>query len=135
MKARTEAPRTWPSVSLSRSGANEGVPPEYAQEPRLGGLLKSGRSAARALWDWHDWARGECWLWCGRIDMDVTWIGSIRSSGLDSDLYACRACLHQLDQRVWLAQLRKDTLETPVPAVRRPRQAGAGQHHEGGPAQ
>ncbi|MFF5649842.1 hypothetical protein ACFY8N_15595 [Streptomyces collinus] len=54
-----------------------------------------------ALWDRHEWqARGERWLRCGRNDVEVTWIGPVRSSGMHAALHACRACLYELDQRV-----------------------------------
>ena len=62
-----------------------------------------------ALWDRHEWqARGECWLWCGRDDVEVTWIGPVRSSGMHAALYACRACLYELDQRVLETNMRHD---------------------------
>jgi hypothetical protein len=64
---------------------------------------------AYALWDRHDWQTdGECWLWCGRVSVEVTWIGPVQSSGMHAAVYACRACLYQLDQRVLHANIRKD---------------------------
>lgn len=55
-----------------------------------------------ALWDRHErQVRGECWLWCGCDDVEMTWIGPVRLSGMHAALYACRACLYELDQRVW----------------------------------
>lgn len=68
----------------------------------------TGQPEPQALWDRHDWRLGECWLWCGRAQVDVTWIGPAQSSGMHADMYACRACLYQLDQRVLLANLRRD---------------------------
>ncbi|GAA1910879.1 hypothetical protein [Streptantibioticus ferralitis] len=68
----------------------------------------TGQPEARALWDCHDWQIGECWLWCGRARIDVTWIDPAQSSGMHADMYACRTCLYQLDQRVLLANLRRD---------------------------
>lgn len=69
----------------------------------------TGEPAPCALWDRHDWQRhGECWLWCGRGDVEVTWIGPVRSSGMHAALYSCRACLFQLDQRVLEANIRDD---------------------------
>ncbi|MEU6351032.1 hypothetical protein ABZ896_17115 [Streptomyces sp. NPDC047072] len=63
-----------------------------------------------ALWDRHEWlSYGECWLWCGRDDVEVTWIGAVRSSGLHAALYACRACLYELDQRVLEINMHQDT--------------------------
>jgi hypothetical protein len=69
----------------------------------------SGEPTANALWDRHDWqADGECWLWCGRRDVEVTWIGPVQSSGMHAAFMSCRACLYELDQRVLNANLRKD---------------------------
>lgn len=68
-----------------------------------------------ALWDRHEWqAHGECWLWCGRGDVEVTWIGTVRSSGMHAALYACRACLYELDQRVLETSTRRDTGVSPM---------------------
>lgn len=68
-----------------------------------------------ALWDRHQWqASGECWLWCGRDDVGVTWIGPVRSSGLHAALYACRACLYELDQRVLEINMRQDAGTPPT---------------------
>ncbi|GAA2230092.1 hypothetical protein GCM10010104_24080 [Streptomyces indiaensis] len=62
-----------------------------------------------ALWDRHEWqARGECWLWCGRDDVEVMWIRPVRSSGMHAALYAYRACLYEPDQRVLETNTRDD---------------------------
>ena len=64
---------------------------------------------AYALWDRHGWKpHGECWLWCGRDDIEVTWLGPVRSSGIHAGLHACRACLYELDQRVLETAMRQD---------------------------
>lgn len=69
----------------------------------------TGDPTAEALWDRHDWqAHGECWLWCGRDDVEVTWIGPVRSSGMHAALHACRTCLYELDQRVLQTVMRDD---------------------------
>lgn len=56
----------------------------------------------------NHWRVGECWLWCGQGNVDVTWIGPAQSSGMHADLYACRACLYELDQRILRINLGKD---------------------------
>ena len=57
----------------------------------------------------HEWqARGECWLWSGGDDVEVTWIGPVRASGVLAALYACRACLYERDQRVLDTSMRHD---------------------------
>ncbi|NEA55588.1 hypothetical protein G3I60_15880 [Streptomyces sp. SID13666] len=69
----------------------------------------SGDPRAYTLWGRHEWrTQGECWLWCGREDVDVTWIGPVQSSGMHAALFSCRACLYELDQRVLLVNMRKD---------------------------
>ena len=68
-----------------------------------------------ALWDRHEWpAHGECWLWCGRDDVEVTWIGPVQSSGMYAAFYVCRACLYELDQRVLETNIRQDTGVLPM---------------------
>ncbi|WP_098007647.1 hypothetical protein [Streptomyces sp. sk226] len=70
----------------------------------------TGEPTAHALWDRHEWQPyGECWLWCGGQDVEGTWIGPVRSSGMHASLYACRPCLYELDQRVLDANIRADT--------------------------
>ncbi|MYT31782.1 MULTISPECIES: hypothetical protein [unclassified Streptomyces] len=87
----------------------------------------TGEPATSSLWDRHQWQpQGECWLWCGRDDIEVTWIGPVRSSGMHAALYACRACLYQLDQRVLDANMRKDA--SALPANRAARFPKAGRH-------
>ena len=67
------------------------------------------KPTAELLWDRHEWrTHGACWLWCGRDDIEVTWIGPVRSSGLHAALHACRACLYELDQRVLETVMRRD---------------------------
>lgn len=70
---------------------------------------ETGEAAAQALWDRHTWfPHGSCWLWCGRDRVDVTWLGPVQSSGSHAAMWACLACLYELDQRVLLATMRKD---------------------------
>lgn len=75
----------------------------------------TGEPTAYALRDRHEWqTHGECWLWCGRDDVEVTWIGPVRSSGMHAALFACRACLYELDQRVLEANMRQDAAVLPM---------------------
>ncbi|MGC5342883.1 hypothetical protein [Streptomyces sp. DT171] len=69
----------------------------------------TGEPTVHALWDRHELqSYGEYWLWCGRQNVEVTWIGPVWSSGMHAALYACRACLYKLDQRVLDANIRAD---------------------------
>jgi len=52
--------------------------------------------------------------WCGRDDVEVTWIGPVWSSGMHAALYACRACLYELDQRVPEINMREDADVLPI---------------------
>lgn len=47
------------------------------------------------------WGQGPCWLWCGRTDTWVTWIGPVKSEGLEAPMFACADCLERLHKRVW----------------------------------
>jgi hypothetical protein len=87
----------------------------------------TGEPTAYALWDRHEWQpHGACWLWCGLDDVEVTWIGPVQSSGMHAAVFACRACLYELDQRVLEANLRKDA--SALPANRAPRPPASGRH-------
>lgn len=87
----------------------------------------TGEPTASALWDRHEWQpHGECWLWCGRTDVEVTWLGPVRSSGMHAALFACRACLYELDQRVLMTSMGKDTGTLPAPSGEQRRTAA---HH------
>ncbi|MGW3662687.1 hypothetical protein [Streptomyces sp. NPDC005141] len=43
-----------------------------------------------------------------------SWIGPVRSSGMHAALYACRACLYELDQRVLEINMREGTGVLPI---------------------
>lgn len=48
------------------------------------------------------WRRGRCWLWCGRADTRVAWIGPATTLGsLSADMYACEFCLMVLHDQIW----------------------------------
>ncbi|MFI0164268.1 hypothetical protein [Streptomyces sp. NPDC017095] len=77
--------------------------------------LVTGEPTAYALWDRHERpARGDCWLGCGRDDVEVTWCGPARSSGMHAAVFGCRACLYKLDQRALEADMRQDAAVLPV---------------------
>jgi hypothetical protein len=54
------------------------------------------------------WEQGDCWLWCQRQRVDVTWIGPASVGGLSAPMYACEPCIRQLGERVWLTNMRRD---------------------------
>ncbi len=54
------------------------------------------------------WITGRCWLWCGRSDLPVTWVGSVQSNGHEVPMYSCGACLDHLDAMVWAEIVRMD---------------------------
>lgn len=90
----------------------------------------TGEPTAHALWDRHAWeSSGECWLWCGRHDIEVTWIGPVCSSGMHAALYSCRACLYELDQRVLASNMRQDAASPSGSDT--PRRSGSGRRHPG----
>lgn len=92
---------------------------------------ESGEATAQALSDRHQWESGDCWLWCGQLDIDVTWLGPVQSSGMHADLYGCRGCLYRLDQLVLRATLANDKAalaKASGPAELPTALAGAGRH-------
>ncbi|GAA3857699.1 hypothetical protein [Streptomyces sedi] len=46
-------------------------------------------------------AMGPCWFWCGHRVAPVVWIGCLTSEGATAPLYACDACLRQLNAMAW----------------------------------
>ncbi|GAA3886790.1 hypothetical protein [Streptomyces sedi] len=46
-------------------------------------------------------AFGPCWFYCGFRSGPVVWIGCLTSSGVAAPLYACDACLRQLNAMAW----------------------------------
>ncbi|GEM_PF-4472280 len=90
----------------------------------------TGEPTSYTLYDRHEWQQHDaCWLWCGRNDVEVTWIGPVQSSGMHASLYACRACLYQLDQRVLETNMREDAGVLPVHRTSTP--PDTGRHHRG----
>ncbi|MEE1942666.1 hypothetical protein V1L54_25215 [Streptomyces sp. TRM 70361] len=50
--------------------------------------------------DANGWVTGYCWLYCRRADVRVLWVGSVHVPGAIGDLYACGACIAELDHMV-----------------------------------
>ncbi|MBB0228361.1 hypothetical protein [Streptomyces calidiresistens] len=46
------------------------------------------------------WRRGTCWLWCGRDDLAVQWLGTVEHGPVRVPLTAYRECTHLLTERV-----------------------------------
>ena len=47
-----------------------------------------------------DWRTGQCWLYCLRSGVTVTWIGTVSSGRIRTELYACYGCLRLLRDMV-----------------------------------
>ena len=50
--------------------------------------------------DSNEWITGDCWLYCGRRNLSVLWIGVAQTHGAAAPLYACGPCLQRLTDRV-----------------------------------
>ncbi|MEU3597380.1 hypothetical protein ABZ714_01390 [Streptomyces sp. NPDC006798] len=76
-------------------------------------------SAARFPWrdswpgtavsgDGNGWLTGGCWLYCGRREVPVLWVGSVHTPGAIGELYACGGCLAEIALRVRHQALARD---------------------------
>ncbi|MCF6523782.1 hypothetical protein [Streptomyces sp. JJ36] len=63
--------------------------------------------------DGQTWLVGECWLYCERQDVPVTWVGPAQWLGQHAPVYACAPCLQRLTAKVRAYLLHKDA---PAPA-------------------
>nr|WP_240979672.1 hypothetical protein [Streptomyces sp. HNM0574] len=52
--------------------------------------------------DGNAWVRGLCMLYCRNRCADVLWLGPVRTPGAAGQVYACGACLAELDHMVRL---------------------------------
>lgn len=58
--------------------------------------------------DGNGWTTGRCWLWCGREDARVMWIGPGTAHGVTADLFACETCARSLADQISDTQLSTD---------------------------
>ena len=59
--------------------------------------------------DGNLWTTGRCWLWCGREQTRVLWIGTGKApGGVTAHLFACAPCAQELGDQVLAAQLSTD---------------------------
>ncbi len=56
------------------------------------------------------WVVGECWLWCGRDDTAVTWLGPVISWGTHAPFYACEECIRRLEEQVRASPAGRNTV-------------------------
>ncbi|WP_445395259.1 hypothetical protein ACSMX9_18395 [Streptomyces sp. LE64] len=78
----------WLSTTRLRTArpASDTPPPD---RPALGGPAAAGAPG-------EGWAPGRCWLYCGGVDLPVTWIGPVRVPRGDTPMYACADCTKRL---------------------------------------
>ncbi|MEO3849381.1 hypothetical protein ABGB09_17360 [Streptomyces sp. B8F3] len=50
--------------------------------------------------DGNAWVPGVCWLFCRREGVAVLWVGSVVTPGAGGEMYACGACIAELDHMV-----------------------------------
>ncbi|WP_329133638.1 hypothetical protein OG552_16535 [Streptomyces sp. NBC_01476] len=59
--------------------------------------------------DGNRWTTGRCWLWCGREQARVLWIGTgTAPGGVTAHLFACAACAQCLGDEILASQLSSD---------------------------
>jgi len=62
------------------------------------------------------WIVGHCWLYCGRPDVLVTWIGPASARGITMPMHACGPCIRHLADLVWSEAARQDRAGTGLSA-------------------
>lgn len=75
--------------------------------PERSGFLPAAERPWRDAWpavaqagDGNAWVPGVCWLFCRREGVAVLWVGSVVTPGAGGEMYACGACIAELDHMV-----------------------------------
>ncbi|MFH8362291.1 hypothetical protein ACH4FV_22240 [Streptomyces anulatus] len=68
--------------------------------PGIAEFARGGLPAPAATDDGNEWVDGLCWLCCGQRWTRVLWIGPARVAGAQAPMYACGACIGELQERV-----------------------------------
>ncbi|MFF8769085.1 hypothetical protein [Kitasatospora sp. NPDC015120] len=58
--------------------------------------------------DRNPWETGRCWLYCGRDEVAVLWIGPVTVAAATAPMFACARCITRLNSLVWDHLSRKD---------------------------
>lgn len=69
--------------------------------PGIAEFARGGLPAPAATDDGNEWVDGLCWLYCGQRWTRVLWIGPARVAGAQAPMYACGACIGELQEHVW----------------------------------
>ncbi|MFJ4668914.1 hypothetical protein [Kitasatospora purpeofusca] len=59
--------------------------------------------------DGNPWETGRCWLYCGRDEVAVLWIGPVTVAAATAPMFACARCITRLNSLVWDHLSHKDT--------------------------
>ncbi|MFE0701913.1 hypothetical protein [Streptomyces sp. NPDC058872] len=85
--------------------------------------------------DGNDWVDGVCWLYCGQQQTRVLWIGPATVAGAQAPMYACGACIKELQARIWHSLRTHDSSARPAPPRHAPEHSsgrrGRGRHRRG----
>jgi hypothetical protein len=76
--------------------------------PGVAEFARGGLPAAATTDDRNKWVDGYCWLYCGQQWTRVLWIGPAKVAGAQAPMYACGACIRELQERVWQSILSED---------------------------
>ncbi|MFE0578121.1 hypothetical protein [Streptomyces sp. NPDC058874] len=69
--------------------------------PGIAEFARGGLPDPPATDDGNDWVDGVCWLYCGQQQTRVLWIGPATVAGAQARMYACGACIKELQARIW----------------------------------
>ncbi|EFE76439.1 hypothetical protein K7395_15540 [Streptomyces filamentosus] len=68
--------------------------------PGIAEFARGGLPPPAATDDGNEWVDGHCWLYCGQRWTRVLWIDPARVAGAQAPMYACGACIGELQERV-----------------------------------
>ncbi|MBK3582270.1 hypothetical protein ACIPM5_21315 [Streptomyces microflavus] len=68
--------------------------------PGIAEFARGGLPSPATTDDGNEWVDGLCRLYCGRRWTRVLWIGSAGVAGAQASMYACGACIGELQERV-----------------------------------
>ncbi|MFD0572512.1 hypothetical protein ACFQ0T_29085 [Kitasatospora gansuensis] len=99
---------TWPM--------EEGLPARMVL-PGIAAFARADRPETPVPDDGNDWVLGRCWLYCGREQLPVLWIGPVTVVSATAAMHACASCISRLNDLLWDELLVGSTAPAPELAV------------------
>ncbi|MFJ9826732.1 hypothetical protein ACIRSU_20520 [Streptomyces sp. NPDC101160] len=105
--------------------------------PGIAEFARGGLPDPPATDNGNDWVDGVCWLYCGQQRTRVLWIGPATVAGAQAPIYACGACIKELQARIWRSHRAQDAISHSAPSPGRAPElrsaaGGRGRHRRSG---